>query len=66
MTKCCGTCKRWKQDFQENRPKSLRTFGYGICRLNEATYKAKDMVNCMGWKEADPWDIESREKQGII
>ncbi|HOK53172.1 MAG TPA: hypothetical protein PKV43_01795 [Armatimonadota bacterium] len=38
---------------------------YGICRLaknvtDSPIKRRNDMTGCLGWKEADPWDLEMR------
>jgi hypothetical protein len=66
IDKCCGTCARWQQDKQENRPKKIRTMFVGICGLDGKSRDFGAMTGCFGWKEADPWVIEARGKDGII
>jgi hypothetical protein len=68
FTKCCGTCRRWDEVKERQRPTSLSRSrpGYGTCRLNLATYKSSDMSDCFGWKEADPQDLGKRIEAGLI
>lgn len=59
--KCCGTCKYWI--VSEIKTK-------GKCKLNAKDRGILEMVNCLGWKPSNPWDIENRgfelepQKQG--
>jgi len=53
--RCCGTCRRWEPMDKD----------YGICRLaknvtDSPIKRRNDMTGCLGWKEADPWDLEMR------
>lgn len=53
VKKVCGSCRYWQphSDFHVT----------GICKLNKAKYRIHDRENCIGWKIADPWDLDKRE-----
>ena len=60
INKCCGTCDRWQQDRQDNRPASIRTLQNGNCSLDGKLRRADDMTGCWGWKEAGQEEIDRR------
>jgi len=64
--RCCGSCRRWEQPNIKNRPKSLDISRNGKCTIDKKERQCTDMEDCMGWKIADPWDIDKRLEQGII
>lgn len=63
MKRCCGTCRHWepegtsKEDFKE---RLKHKFSLPHCRLDGKTRGQADGKGCLGWKEADPWDVETR------
>lgn len=52
IEKKCGTCRRWIPI--EDKPWE------GQCRLDGKEHSYLDMQGCLGWKVADPWDLEKR------
>jgi len=50
--KSCGTCRRW-EPYQDKPWK-------GRCRLDGKEHISLDMNGCLGWKLADPWELEKR------
>jgi len=74
IEKCCGTCRRWEPDkitwLRTDNPIVINSLGqelYGVrlqkvgkCRLDGKERKAWDMSGCLGWKEAEPWELGMR------
>ena len=65
VNKCCGTCRRWNEVSDPKRPASLPLPDMGECNLDGKGRKANDMMGCMGWRIADPWDLDKREENGL-
>jgi len=58
IERCCGTCRRWEPD--QERPWK------GKCRLDGKERNIGDMSGCLGWKLAEPWELEKRGLKEVI
>jgi len=63
--KICCTCKRWGEFTNPKRPRTLPRTDIGTCNLDGKERKSTEMKGCMGWRLADPWDLDKREENGL-
>lgn len=71
VKKCCGTCDKWNPNVYEHIARDPELFyEEGICTgFTNVSFKIITHVHqrCdTRWKIADPWDLEMREKRGLI
>ncbi len=63
LDRCCGTCRFWIIEPDKTFAKKLKERFQSTdphCRLNKKTRCKEEGKGCLGYKEADPWDIEAR------
>jgi hypothetical protein len=63
INRCCGTCRFWivdpDRDFAEKLKQRFKSDD-PRCRHDKKIRTKNEGSGCLGWKGADPWDLEKR------